>query len=122
MRFRNAFTGWCLHDRTSKSRLRCLDLMPTSADHEPLTRPKIMNHLTKPNGDRVYSKPPFLALAALTLGVALFCSGCLTSKSYVDPQFRDATYASITGGESPRPVNISVEFQFNGQRRDHKQT
>src|SRR6266571_9151023 len=30
MRFRNAFTGWYLHDRSSKSRLRCLNLMPTS--------------------------------------------------------------------------------------------
>src|SRR2546427_5891046 len=30
MRFRNDFTGWYLHDRTSKNRLRCLDLMTTS--------------------------------------------------------------------------------------------
>ena len=33
MRFRNDFTGWYLHERTSKSRLRCLNLMPTSIKH-----------------------------------------------------------------------------------------
>src|SRR5438445_4800024 len=33
MRLRNAFTGWCLHERTSKSRLRCLNLMTTSIEN-----------------------------------------------------------------------------------------
>src|SRR6266496_1888709 len=33
MRLRNDFTGWCRHERTSKSRLRFLNLMPTSIKH-----------------------------------------------------------------------------------------
>src|SRR4030095_11982508 len=81
-----------------------------------------MNSRTNPNCFLIFPKLRFRTWAAFIQGLALLCSGCLAPKSYVDLQLRDATYASIAGRDSPRPVTISVEFQLNGKRRNQEQT
>jgi hypothetical protein len=40
----------------------------------------------------------------------------MAPKSYVDPQFRRASYQSLKNIESPHPVTVSVQFQVNGKR------
>ncbi|MCG3174984.1 MAG: hypothetical protein GMKNLPBB_03318 [Myxococcota bacterium] len=56
-----------------------------------------------------------LRLSAIMVGATLICSGCTSIKSYVDPQFRDATYQSIQNTDAPKYVTVSVEFQVNGK-------
>lgn len=58
----------------------------------------------------------------LSLGLALVCSGCLAPKSYVDPQFRRASYQSIRNIESPHQVTVEVEFQINGKREKQEES
>src|SRR5262245_19860407 len=50
-------------------------------------------------------------LAGLLVSLALLCSGCLAPRSYVDPQFRRASYQSLRNIESPHRVTVGVEFQ-----------
>lgn len=94
--------------------------------NKPAQLEKIMHHPaangnhTKPTEHHALPKPP-LPLLALSLTSALLCSGCLASKSYVDPQFRDAGYASVKPCDSPVPVNLTVEFQVNGKPSGRKQ-
>lgn len=71
-------------------------------------KPRLHNLLNKRNQSLFYL---FLMAPAL----AVICTGCLAAKAYVDPQFRGATYQSITNSGSPRPVTIGVEFQVNGK-------
>ena len=42
-------------------------------------------------------------------------TGCLSTKSYVDPQFRKATYSDIGKVATKYKGNIDVEFQRNGE-------
>jgi hypothetical protein len=62
-----------------------------------------------------------LVLLGLMLAMAVLCSGCLSVKFYVDPQFRDATYKSVKYADNPKPVRITTEFQTNGSRGGEQQ-
>jgi hypothetical protein len=45
-----------------------------------------------------------------------FCvTGCLSTKSYIDPQFRKSTYSDIAKPSTKYKSNIEVEFQRNGE-------
>lgn len=52
-------------------------------------------------------------LAPLALAIVALTS-CISSKSYVDPQFRRATMEELTVPDSPPRVALVVEFQRNG--------
>lgn len=52
-------------------------------------------------------------VAALFMCVCV--TGCLSTKSYVDPQFRKATYSDIGQVATKYKGNIDVEFQRNGK-------
>ena len=60
--------------------------------------------------------------AGLAFGLALLCSGCLAPKSYVDPQFRRASYQNLKNIESPHRVTVGVEFQINGKREKEQES
>jgi hypothetical protein len=50
--------------------------------------------------------------------VLFFCvcvTGCLSSKSYIDPQFKKAAYSDIGKVATKYKGNIDVEFQRNGE-------
>jgi hypothetical protein len=49
------------------------------------------------------------------LSMCFFVTGCLSSKSYVDPQYRKAMYSDINHVETKYKANIDVEFQRNGK-------
>jgi len=51
-------------------------------------------------------------LVAITL---LMLSGCISTKSYVDPQFHRASYNDIKHVQDIYFVNLTVEFQRNGE-------
>ncbi|MCG3173239.1 MAG: hypothetical protein GMKNLPBB_01417 [Myxococcota bacterium] len=80
-----------------------------------------MNHRSYMSELRSHRLTYNIRLSALLVGATLICSGCSPIKSYVDPQFRDATYQSIRNTASPTRVTVSVEFQVNGkpQKRQH---
>ena len=44
-------------------------------------------------------------------------SGCLSTKAYVDPKYRNATYASIIKRGNVKPVMLEASFQVNGTDR-----
>jgi hypothetical protein len=50
-----------------------------------------------------------LALGAVAL------SGCISSRSYVDPQYHKASYEEIHRLAQPIPVKLDVQFQRNGK-------
>jgi len=50
----------------------------------------------------------------LVVIIPLFMSGCLSTKSYVDPQYRNASYDDIRSVENKYSAKIHVEFQRNG--------
>jgi hypothetical protein len=47
--------------------------------------------------------------------VSLMSAGCLSVKSYVDPQLPKVTYADLLQRREVRPVFLRVEFQANGK-------
>ncbi len=49
-----------------------------------------------------------------TLAV-LFMTGCISSKSYVDPSFGKATYDDIQKVETQHAMLVDIEFQRNGE-------
>lgn len=51
---------------------------------------------------------------ALVLLLAFLHVGCISPKSYVDPQFQGATLADIKPCDHPHPVVVDVSFQLNG--------
>ena len=52
----------------------------------------------------------------VTVLFVCFCvAGCLSTKSYVDPQFKKATYSDIAKASTQYKSNIEVEFQRNGE-------
>ena len=63
----------------------------------------------------------WLLLAGLHFSLALLCSGCLAPTSYVDPQFRRASYQSLRNIERPHRVTVGVEFQVNGKREKEQE-
>jgi len=73
------------------------------------------NSTTGPWGWRIWTR--LLLLLALTTASA----GCLSTKSYVDPKFRDATYQSVRTPEAPVAAVITYEFQFNGKHGNKNQ-
>ena len=42
-------------------------------------------------------------------------SGCITPHSYVDPQYRKATYEQIQKPAQALPVKVQIQFQRNGK-------
>jgi hypothetical protein len=56
------------------------------------------------------------SLSHLAMGLALVASsGCLGLKAYVDPQYHRADYATIPRPARPVPLDLSCEFERNGQ-------
>lgn len=56
-----------------------------------------------------------LPKASLVLLVLLSVTACVSPRSYVDPQFAKASYSDIKPVASRYDVNLSTEFQRNGQ-------
>lgn len=57
-----------------------------------------------------------IKIEILILSLAgIFMTGCISTKSYVDPQFRKATYADIDRVNTGYKANIEIEFQRNGK-------
>jgi len=54
-------------------------------------------------------------LGALTL-LGILASGCLTTRSYVDPALGHLAYSDLTAASAPRPVHLVVDFQTRGKR------
>ncbi len=52
-----------------------------------------------------------LALALLVVGL----SGCLSIKSYVDPQLPNVGYGDLLGARDPQPLGLTVAFHRNGK-------
>lgn len=50
-----------------------------------------------------------IALSASSL------AGCVTSQTFVDPQYHKTAYESIQRSSQPVPVKVDVHFQRNGQ-------
>lgn len=52
---------------------------------------------------------------AVLMSVALGLTGCLSMKSYVDPELRKVEYADLLTRQERRPVSVAVQFQRNGE-------
>lgn len=52
-------------------------------------------------------------LVMAPLLIAAFLTGCISPKSYVDPQYHKASYETIQRLQQPIPVKVNVEFQRN---------
>lgn len=52
--------------------------------------------------------------AVLVLAVMLPLTACITTKSYVDPQYRHASYESVHRLAQPVSVRVVAQFQRNG--------
>jgi hypothetical protein len=62
------------------------------------------------------NSPSLLGIAKLSaLFFVIFCSGCISPKSYVDPRFRETNYADLKPLDQPHPVVLTVHFLVNGQ-------
>ena len=48
------------------------------------------------------------------LVVSLASTGCISAKSYIDPQLPKVGYADLLRRSEPRPLHVNVEFQRNG--------
>jgi hypothetical protein len=47
--------------------------------------------------------------------MACLSTGCIAAKSYVDPQFRTASYMNIEPVAKPKPLVVESTFQSNGK-------
>jgi hypothetical protein len=47
--------------------------------------------------------------------IALALSGCLSVKSYVDPELPKVGYADLLARRDPRPLHLGLEFQRQGK-------
>lgn len=56
-------------------------------------------------------------LLLFVFSIALVTSGCLSTKAYVDPQFRRATFTDVKPSDNPKPVLVEASFQVNGKDR-----
>jgi hypothetical protein len=54
-------------------------------------------------------------VAVLSL-LAILASGCLSTKSYVDPGLGHLAYSELSKASSPAPVHLVVEFQTRGKK------
>ena len=52
--------------------------------------------------------------AGLVVAVMLPLAGCISMKSYVDPQYRRANYESVHRLAQPIPVKVIAHFETNG--------
>lgn len=50
-----------------------------------------------------------------SIAACLLLSACVTTKSYVDPQYHVASYAQIQHLAEPNPVRVVARFERNGQ-------
>lgn len=55
--------------------------------------------------------------AALVVAVMLPLAGCISMKSYVDPQYRHASYESVHRLAQPIPLKVVAHFEANGSPR-----
>ena len=53
--------------------------------------------------------------AATCLVLMVTMTGCLSVKSYVDPQLRKVAYGDLLARRDPRPVALTVAFHRNGE-------
>ncbi len=51
----------------------------------------------------------------LAILLALSASGCMSTKSYVDPMHADAIYESLERTETPHRLKVEVQFQRSGK-------
>ena len=54
---------------------------------------------------------------AVVLTSSALLSGCITSRAYVDPQYRHASYSDLKRVEPPYALSMHIDFQVNGQDR-----
>jgi hypothetical protein len=57
-----------------------------------------------------------VAIAVLMSGL-LGLTGCVSVKSYVDPELRKVEYADLLARLDRRPISVAVQCQSNGQAR-----
>ncbi len=57
--------------------------------------------------------PGYLCSLAL---LGILASGCLSSRSYVDPQLGHLAYSDLQAASTPAAVHLIVEFQTRGKR------
>lgn len=50
----------------------------------------------------------------VAISISSFSSGCVSSKSFVDPTFGKVTYNDLEPPANPHRLNITAEFQRNG--------
>lgn len=51
------------------------------------------------------------------MGTLLGLTGCLSVKSYVDPELRKVEYADLLARQERRPIQLAVQFQRNGESK-----
>jgi hypothetical protein len=51
----------------------------------------------------------------VVMSTLLGVTGCLSMKSYVDPELRKVEYADLLVRQERRPVSVAVQFQRNGE-------
>jgi hypothetical protein len=54
---------------------------------------------------------------AVVLSAVLGVAGCLSVKSYVDPELRKVEYADLLARQDRRPLSVAVQFQRNGEAK-----
>lgn len=57
----------------------------------------------------------FVRCAGILVGVCLL-SGCLSVRSYVDPQLHDLNWSAVKAPAQPHQISLDVEFYRNGAR------
>jgi hypothetical protein len=54
---------------------------------------------------------------AVVVSTLLGLTGCLSVKSYVDPELRKVEYADLLARPERRPISVAVQFQRNGEAK-----
>ena len=54
---------------------------------------------------------------AMMVSALLGLTGCLSVKSYVDPELRKVEYADLLARSERRPLSVAVQFQRNGEAK-----
>jgi len=54
-------------------------------------------------------------MTASVLAASLLLTGCVSTKSFVDPTFAKVSYGDLTKRSAPLRLRLTVEFQRNGQ-------
>lgn len=54
----------------------------------------------------------------MAVAVSLALTGCISSKSYVDPKYQDLSLSDLKAVESQHLAKVEIEFQRNGEHLD----